>query len=316
MAQNPDLLNNEDFEKVDHEPYQDENVTSTSLTGEMAEEDLYEGNSGDLLGDEYTSTAGQPAYQEEQEQLISFESSPPPVPSAPPAPIPETTVTEPTPPPVPSPRVEPFPEPAVATGGAWLENVDPRVVDLIYWRDVKRTGIVFGSMMFVLMALACFSLISVLAYMSLAVLTVTFTFRVYKSIMQAVQKTNEGHPFKKLMEMNIELKDEVVQEAAENIAKHINNCHRELRRLYLVEDYVDSIKFGMLLWLLTYVGSWFSGMTLIMLVVVTIFTLPRVYETYKVQIDTYINMARAQLNKILAQISAKMPFPKKKAKVQ
>ena len=53
------------------------------------------------------------------------------------------------------------------------------------------------------------------------------------------------------MEMNIELKDEVVQEAAENIAKHINNCHRELRRLYLVEDYVDSIKVKVLdfLWL-------------------------------------------------------------------
>ena len=42
--------------------------------------------------------------------------------------------------------------------------------------------------------------------------------------------------------MNIELKDEVVQDAAENIAKHLNCCHRELRRLYLVEDYVDSVK--------------------------------------------------------------------------
>ena len=115
MALNPELLNNEDFEKVDHDPYQDENVTSTSLTGEMAEEDRYEGNTGDLLGDEYTSTAGQPAYREEPEQLISFDSTPHPEPSAP---IPETTVTEPTPPPVPSSRVEPFPEPTAApTGG-------------------------------------------------------------------------------------------------------------------------------------------------------------------------------------------------------
>ena len=44
------------------------------------------------------------------------------------------------------------------------------------------------------------------------------------------------------MELKIELKDEVVQDAAENIAKHLNNCTRELRRLYLVEDYVDSLK--------------------------------------------------------------------------
>lgn len=301
------MLNSEEFEKVD--PYQDENISSTSMTGEMAEEDRYQGDAvsgGSLLDDEYTSTVGQPAaYHEESDPLISFDPSPPP------APIPETTVTEPTPPPT----AKSEPEPTV-TGGAWLENVDPRVVELIYWRDVRKTGIVFGSMMFVLISLACFSLLSVLAYMSICVLTVTFTFRVYKSIMQAVQKTNEGHPFKKLLEMNIELKDEVVQDAAENIAKHLNCCHRELRRLYLVEDYVDSVKFGMMLWLLTYIGSWFSGMTLIILVVVSIFTLPRVYETYKVQIDQYINMARAQLNKILAQISAKIPFPKKKAKTQ
>ena len=133
MAQNPDLLNNEDFETVDHDLYQDENVTSTSLTGEMAEEDRYQGDHGDLLGDEYTSTAGQPAaYQEEPEQLISFDSSPPPaqpMPAQPtPAPVPETTVTEPTPPPVSIAKVEPFPEPAAVTGGICL------VITVLFFR--------------------------------------------------------------------------------------------------------------------------------------------------------------------------------------
>ena len=36
-------------------------------------------------------------------------------------------------------------------------------------------------------------------------------------------------------------------------------------------------------------------------VVVAIFSLPKVYETYKVQIDNYVNMATTQLNNILAQ---------------
>ena len=110
MAQNPELLNNEEFEKVDHDQYQDENVTSTSMTGEMAEEDRYEGEA-DLLGDEYTSTAGQPtAYQQEAEAdpLISFDTSPPPV-SIPP---PEPAVSE--PPPAPSKSVS---ESEFSTGG-------------------------------------------------------------------------------------------------------------------------------------------------------------------------------------------------------
>lgn len=72
------------------------------------------------------------------------------------------------------------------------------VIDLIYWRDVKKTGIVFGSMMVLLLSLALFSVLSVVAYLSLAALTVTCSFRVYKNILQAVQKTGEGHPFKQV----------------------------------------------------------------------------------------------------------------------
>ena len=70
------------------------------------------------------------------------------------------------------------------------------VLDLIYWRDPKKTGIVFGSMLVLLLSLALFSVLSVVAYLSLAGLTVTISFVVYKKVLQAVQKTGEGHPFK------------------------------------------------------------------------------------------------------------------------
>ena len=70
------------------------------------------------------------------------------------------------------------------------------VLDLIYWRDVKKSGVVFGSMMLMLLSLAMFSVLSVVAYLALAGLTVTVSFRVYKNILGAVQKSGEGHPFK------------------------------------------------------------------------------------------------------------------------
>lgn len=46
------------------------------------------------------------------------------------------------------------------------------MIDLIYWRDVKKSGIVFGATLALLVALALFSFISVFAYLGLAVLTV------------------------------------------------------------------------------------------------------------------------------------------------
>lgn len=70
------------------------------------------------------------------------------------------------------------------------------VQELVYWREPKKSGIVFGGSLLVLFALATCSAISVVSYVLLALLCVTITFRVYKSIIQAVQKSDEGHPFK------------------------------------------------------------------------------------------------------------------------
>lgn len=70
------------------------------------------------------------------------------------------------------------------------------VVDLVYWRDVKTTGVVFGASLLLLLSLMACSIVSVISYIGLALLSVTISFRIYKGILQAVQKSDEGHPFK------------------------------------------------------------------------------------------------------------------------
>ena len=59
-----------------------------------------------------------------------------------------------------------------------------------------RSGAVFASSLLLLLSLAAFSVVSVVAYLVLALLSVTISFRVYKSVIQAVQKSEEGHPFR------------------------------------------------------------------------------------------------------------------------
>ena len=130
-----------------------------------------------------------------------------------------------------------------------------------------------------LLSLAYFSLISVLAYLSLLVLTGTIAFRIYKTVLQAVHKTSNGHPFKDILDLDLTVPAEKVHKIADVAVAHANAAVSELRRLFLVEDFVDSLKFGVLLWCLTYVGSWFNGMTLIIIEVIALFTLPKVYET-------------------------------------
>ncbi|XP_012217854.1 reticulon-1 isoform X2 [Linepithema humile] len=196
---------------------------------------------------------------------------------------------------------------------AWFnpERLNPKVAALIYWRDPKKSGIVFGTILGVLLSLAYFSLISVLAYLSLLVLTGTVLFRIYKTVLQAVQKTSDGHPFKDILDLDLTLPTEKVHEVADVAVAHANAAVSELRRLFLVEDFVDSLKFASLLWCLTYVGSWFNGMTLIIIGVVALFTLPKVYETNQEQIDQNLALGRAKINEITAKVKAAIPLGKK-----
>lgn len=330
----------EDFEKVEKIPEQDEEISS-SYVGEEAEADRYDPGNTDPV-DTFSDlvnlgSAAQSAFASHDPFFYQ-----PQEPTAPPKEVEqlmsafenENTESKKEP----QQEVSKLPKTETAS---WLKNVDPRdneedtyfasdhkvttieeepehkvLLELIYWRDLKKTGIVFGSMLFILLSLAIFSVLSVLAYLSLAVLSVTLSFRIYKNVLAAVQKSGDAHPFKALLDMNIDLPEDKAQMALKNICKHINCTVRELRRLFLIEDLVDSMKFALLLWVLTYIGSWFNGMTLIIMGLVAIFTLPKVYETYKVQIDNYVSMACDQVCKVKTQVVAKLPFLKKKEKAQ
>jgi hypothetical protein len=196
---------------------------------------------------------------------------------------------------------------------AWFDpnKLHPKVSELVYWRDPKKSGVVFGSIFVILLALAFLSLISVVAYTSLAVLAGTFAFRVYKNILQAVQKTQDGHPFKEYLDMDLALEGDKAQEVCGAIISHLNRYVNQLRRLFLVEDLVDSAKFGAVLYFLTYIGSWFNGLTLVILALVALFALPKVYECNKNVIDQYVDLAWAKISEINSKVTAALPFGKK-----
>ncbi|XP_060687496.1 reticulon-4-like isoform X7 [Hemiscyllium ocellatum] len=186
------------------------------------------------------------------------------------------------------------------------------VMDLIYWRDIKKTGLVFGASLFLLLSMTIFSIVSVIAYLALALLSVTISFRIYRGILQAVQKSDEGHPFKACLETDVAVSDELVQKYSDVGLSHINRVITELRRLFLVEDLIDSLKFSALMWLLTYVGALFNGLSLLIIGLVAVFSIPVVYERHQAQIDHYIGIASKQIRDITAKIQTKIPGLKKK----
>uniref|UniRef100_A0A8D0FUV1 Reticulon n=1 Tax=Strix occidentalis caurina TaxID=311401 RepID=A0A8D0FUV1_STROC len=182
------------------------------------------------------------------------------------------------------------------------------LVDLLYWRDIKKTGVVFGASLFLLLSLTVFSIVSVTAYIALALLSVTISFRIYKGVIQAIQKSDEGHPFRAYLESDVAVSEELIQKYSNVVLGHINGTVKELRRLFLVDDLVDSLKFAVLMWVFTYVGALFNGLTLLILGKCFKFS----HLPLQAQIDHYLGLVNKNVKDAMAKIQAKIPGLKRK----
>ncbi|XP_066280598.1 reticulon-1-A-like isoform X2 [Branchiostoma lanceolatum] len=295
---------NQFFHADDHEA-EGEPVSSSGR--DEAEEDLY-------LGSDNPESSEAQAAAPVVDNLLDFGFEPPPKMAEPISAVPDSSAAE----PAIKEEVEPVPEPAPAaadaepSGDAKGATTAARVLDLVYWKDPKVTGGVFGGLLVLLLSLTFYSVLSVVAYLILALLTVTISFRVYKNVLNAVQKSTDGHPFKQWLDEDINISTDTLNKYSDKVLSRVNKITNDVRRLVLVEDLVDSVKFAVLMWLLTYVGAWFNGMTLMILALVGAFTLPKVYELYQPQIDQYVGMAKKQIDGVVSKIKDKVPLLKKK----
>ncbi|XP_056099063.1 reticulon-3-like [Rhinichthys klamathensis goyatoka] len=182
-----------------------------------------------------------------------------------------------------------------------LKDSNSSVQELVYWQKPKQSVLVFGGSMLVLISLARFSVISVVSYLFLALLCVTITFRVYKSVVHAVQKSDEGHPFKVLMERDIRISPDTARRYMDIFLVKLNTALIQTRRLVLVEDVVDSLKLAVVMWFLTCVGAVFNGITILILADIILFCTPLLYERNKTQIDGYLVRVQSRLEEKLAK---------------
>uniref|UniRef100_A0A672I844 Reticulon n=1 Tax=Salarias fasciatus TaxID=181472 RepID=A0A672I844_SALFA len=168
-------------------------------------------------------------------------------------------------------------------------------LQLVQWKEPKKSAAAFGMSMLVLVSVATLSVISVVSYLLLACLCVTITFRVYKSVIQAIQKSDEGHPFRSLLQRDISVSSESIRQLADQTLIHLNWFTCQGRRLLLVEDLVDSLKLAAVMWVMTYIGAVFNGVTILIIADVISFTTPLIYQKKKVHIDHQVALLRSKL---------------------
>uniref|UniRef100_A0A0K0DDJ5 Reticulon-like protein n=1 Tax=Angiostrongylus cantonensis TaxID=6313 RepID=A0A0K0DDJ5_ANGCA len=213
------------------------------------------------------------------------------------------------------------------------------VLELLHWRDPKKSGVALSLILlnfhFFCFTTSRYPIISVLAYTGLAVLAGTLGFRVYKTIEAQVKKTSGENPFQEYLSKDLTLPQERIHAQVDVLAEHAVLLANHLKRLIFVENIVDSAKFALILWAMTYIGYWFSGFVLVVLgeilyscrsldsscrpriggtpisAVLAAFSVPKVYEMYKEPIDAQLAMISQHTKKICTMAEEKLPFLKK-----
>jgi hypothetical protein len=175
------------------------------------------------------------------------------------------------------------------------------------WEDPIHSGIVFGSVLVSLMSICYYSLISVVAYVSLTALVAVLSLKIYTYVMVTFLKKETANPLAKFSNVELTIPEEKVNQLANSSTNKLNCALVELRRLFLVDNMLDSVKFGMSLWVLTYIGSWFNAMTLILMAWVGLFTVPKIYVNNKTTIDPVLDKIKAQLSEISGKVTAMIP---------
>uniref|UniRef100_A0A183HRN1 Reticulon-like protein n=1 Tax=Onchocerca flexuosa TaxID=387005 RepID=A0A183HRN1_9BILA len=171
-------------------------------------------------------------------------------------------------------------------------------LDVIYWRNPKKSGAILGVILLALVILAKFPLIAVLSYVGLSILGGTLGFRIFKLIEAQVKKTDGGNPYGAYLDRELHLPKEKMHQQIDALIEHAQCIGNKLRRLFLVENIVESVKFGLLLWSLTYVSCWFSGLSILILAVLAVFTIPKAYEVYQEPIDRNIAIAKQHVDNV------------------
>ncbi|KAK2828465.1 hypothetical protein Q5P01_019499 [Channa striata] len=168
-----------------------------------------------------------------------------------------------------------------------------KLVDLVYWRNMRRTGVVFTGLVVALVSLFQLSAITVLSHICLGIMCITFTVRLYYKLLELLRWNPGVHPFQSCLDYDSSLTDKETVMLVEEVVLLIAFAVTEIKRLLFIDSMIDSIKFVVLLYMLTYVGVLTTGLTLLITAVIAVFSLPLLYKRQQVRIRKVVRAVRA-----------------------
>ncbi|KAM9853712.1 reticulon-2a [Aulostomus maculatus] len=172
------------------------------------------------------------------------------------------------------------------------------VMDLIYWKDTERTGMVLTGIVVALLCLFQLSIITVISTVSLAVMCFTISVRMYYQVLYILNWGDGQHPFKSYLDLDISFSGEQADIYMQRAIVMSLSAADSLKRLFFVGSLFESLKFLFLMYLVTYLGELCNGLTLLIVGVIALFSLPLFYRQHQEQVDGFFANAQAKVDNV------------------
>ncbi|XP_043655449.1 reticulon-1-A [Drosophila teissieri] len=165
--------------------------------------------------------------------------------------------------------------------------------NLLLWRDCRKTLMVFTGILLLLLDVMVHSVISVISMAGITVLLAAIGYRLLMQFWRIWKKDgNKDHISSFYPHVKIDIPREEILHLAGKAVFHLSSILNRMIELLLVEKWEDSLKFLVLLCGINLLGDCFNGLTLLIFGHVFIFTLPKLYESYKPLVDVQIRKLR------------------------
>ncbi|XP_016956105.1 uncharacterized protein LOC108028680 isoform X1 [Drosophila biarmipes] len=177
--------------------------------------------------------------------------------------------------------VIPFPDPE--PNAEVVQNISSFmcewVTQLIFWRNWRKSILVFAVLQSIIYDLSSESAISVLNVWAVTGLWITIAYRLYVQFLQWFDKTNiQGNPYQKYLDMDISIPAEQSKALGLLISTKIFGHLDKLRAILLVKSPWESFKWFVFLVGMTLIMRNINFTILFQFVLVFVFTIPKMYE--------------------------------------
>jgi len=203
------------------------------------------------------------------------------------------------------------------------DRLPSSLLDVIYWRRPIISGAVFFTLFIFLFSCSVFSFISVTAYVSMMGLGAIMSYVLFKKIATAVQRIGEmiaafvQKTSERLRSIDRDIEKLVTAEDLRNVIQASMDQAMKAtdvpRSLFLHANLSDFIKWAAFLWTMAYIGGMVNLVTLLIVALVLIFSVPKTYEVYGSQIDVIASKLMAKWPVIQKQVVDPLLLIKEKA---